>query len=214
MAKFYVVWKGRNPGIFETWEACQAEISGFPNAQYKTFPNKILAEQAFLDQKNHYGLKKNQLFLDKNIENSNLNPKKNQEKNYILKSLAVDAACNPQGDLEYRGIWVETGALAFYQGVLKKGTNNIGEFLALVYALALLQKKQLFDYPIYTDSVTAKAWVRDKKHRSTIQDIGVELRNQLERAEIWLQTHQYKNPILKWETRVWGEIPADFGRKK
>ncbi len=34
------------------------------------------------------------------------------------------------------------------------------------------------------------------------------------RAERWLMTHRYSNPVLKWETGKWGEVPADFGRKK
>ena len=35
----------------------------------------------------------------------------------------------------------------------------------------------------------------------------------IERAEKWLKSHVYNNPLIKWETSEWGEIPADFGRK-
>jgi ribonuclease HI len=35
----------------------------------------------------------------------------------------------------------------------------------------------------------------------------------IKRAENWLKENSFRNPILKWETKAWGEIPADFGRK-
>lgn len=40
--KYYAVRKGFNVGIFETWPECQEQITGFSNAEYKSF--KILAE--------------------------------------------------------------------------------------------------------------------------------------------------------------------------
>ncbi|MFN8331947.1 MAG: hypothetical protein U0T81_12155 [Saprospiraceae bacterium] len=33
------------------------------------------------------------------------------------------------------------------------------------------------------------------------------------RATQWLNENTYSNPVLKWDTEKWGEIPADFGRK-
>jgi hypothetical protein len=35
----------------------------------------------------------------------------------------------------------------------------------------------------------------------------------IERAEKWLKENRYSNKIVKWETELWGEVPADFGRK-
>jgi ribonuclease HI len=35
----------------------------------------------------------------------------------------------------------------------------------------------------------------------------------IERAEQWLKSNTFLTKIVKWETKVWGEIPADFGRK-
>ena len=34
-----------------------------------------------------------------------------------------------------------------------------------------------------------------------------------ERATKWLKENNYSATIKKWETKKWGEIPADFGRK-
>ena len=127
---------------------------------------------------------------------------------------AVDAACsgNP-GRMEYRGIDLATGAVVFHYGPVF-GTNNIGEFLAIVHGLALLKQKQL-DLPLYSDSRNAILWVKKKKCKTTLpRNAKTEALFQLiERAERWLSTNTYTTPILKWETDRWGEIPADFGRK-
>ena len=103
----------------------------------------------------------------------------------------------------------------FIQGPFKEGTNNIGEFLAIVHGLAFLKKKKAHNYPIYTDSKIAMSWVKKKQCRTniTFTKDNKELLDLIKRAEIWLKENSYTNPILKWETKAWGEIPADFGRK-
>ena len=130
-------------------------------------------------------------------------------------SIAVDAASsgNP-GVMEYRGVDTRTGKLLFRQGPFQEGTNNIGEFLAIVHGLAYL-KKHGSDRAIYTDSRTALSWVKKKRCNTRLQesDHNQDLFELIDRAEEWLKTHTYRNPVLKWETRAWGEIPADFGRK-
>jgi ribonuclease HI len=206
--KYYVVWEGNTPGIYDSWEKCQLQIKAYPNAKYKAFPTKEEAIQAF--EGNYYD------FITKGEKKTIKSPKLLEKANIIWDSIAVDAACsgNP-GNLEYRGVFTNSGKEIFKEGVFKKGTNNIGEFLALVHALALLQKKQQFTTPIYSDSRTAMAWVRNKKvktnlTRSQENKLLFEL---LERALLWLDTNSFKNPILKWDTKNWGEIPADFGRK-
>jgi ribonuclease HI len=134
-----------------------------------------------------------------------------------MNAIAVDAACsgNP-GIMEYRGVDMNTRKQIFHQGPFPDATNNIGEFLALVHALALLKKLGLDNTTIYTDSITAMAWVRNKKAKTKMQPTpkNTELIDLVLRAENWLHTNTYKNPILKWDTVALGEIPADFGRKK
>ena len=128
---------------------------------------------------------------------------------------AVDAACsgNP-GPMEYQAIDLATGARVFHFGPMK-GTNNIGEFLAIVHALALFANQGNDHTAIYSDSVTALAWVRARQCRSKLSrtDANVRLFEIIQRAEQWLISHTWVNPILKWNTAEWGEIPADFGRK-
>lgn len=133
----------------------------------------------------------------------------------INEAVAVDAACsgNP-GPMEYRGIYLRTGKELFHFGPVH-GTNNIGEFLAIVHALALLKQKGLDDMPVYSDSVNAQIWVRKKKCKTTlVRNADTEyLHGLIARAEAWLRNNTFNNPILKWRTEEWGEIPADFGRK-
>lgn len=128
---------------------------------------------------------------------------------------AVDAACsgNP-GPMEYRAIDLATGATVFHFGPMH-GTNNIGEFLAVVHALALMERQGLTDKVIYTDSANALAWLKKGQCRTKlVRDASTEqLYTIIARAEMWLRTHTFRVPIIKWETRLWGEIPADFGRK-
>lgn len=194
--KYYVVWQGRQRGIFTNWEDCARQVNGFKGAKYKSFPSMADAQKAF-DQ----GYDANQ--------NQSIN------EDVIQKSISVDAACsgNP-GDMEYRGVWTDQGDELFHVGPLPNGTNNIGEFLAIVHALALSKQKQ-YTYPIYSDSQIAINWVRHKQARTTIpkDDSTSHIWNLIHRAERWLQTNEYKNKILKWDTKRWGEIKADFGRK-
>ncbi len=127
---------------------------------------------------------------------------------------AVDAACsgNP-GKMEYQCIDLATGARVFHFGPVY-GTNNIGEFLAIVHALALMEKQGLRK-TIYSDSYNAILWVSKKKCKTTLEhnEKTRQLYDIIARAETWLQWHSVQVPIIKWETAQWGEIPADFGRK-
>lgn len=133
----------------------------------------------------------------------------------IADAWAVDAACsgNP-GPMEYQAIDLQTGYRVFHFGPVK-GTNNIGEFLAIVHALALCWQKGLHQKTIYSDSYNAILWVRKRQCKTKLERTPQteQLFQIIARAENWLRTHNYHNPIVKWETSRWGEVPADFGRK-
>lgn len=210
--KYYVVWAGHDTGVFDNWEDAQEQIHGFPGAKYKSFPSKEAAIEAYRgDPSEHIGILKS-------IASHKPSPHTNLEAfpEIILDSIAVDAACskNP-GPVEYQGVNVRTGERIFHIGPLADGTNNIGEFLALVHCLALLDKLNRHDITIYSDSKTAQSWVRKGKANTKIQPTTANayLRQLVTRAEAWLATHRVINPIVKWKTEIWGEIPADFGRK-
>jgi len=201
--KWYVVWIGKEPGIYNTWQECKQQIDGFEGARYKSFETQDQAVEAYRsDPRIYIGNKKT--------------PDLHQLSSSIVShSLAVDAACsgNP-GMMEYRGVYIETGQEIFHVEPMEEATNNIGEFLALVHGLALL-KKQNLDIPIYTDSVNAMQWVKNKKCKTRLTPCPTNEKvfDLISRAEKWLKENTYPNLILKWETSAWGEIPADFGRK-
>ncbi|MCB2219691.1 MAG: ribonuclease H family protein [Bacteroidetes bacterium] len=206
--KYYVVWKGNTPGVYESWEECQKQIAGFPQAVYKSFKDKALAHKAFSEGWEYYiGFDERKL---------NFKPEdRARVGDPIADSLSVDAACsgNP-GILEYRGVFTGSGRELFRQGPFPEGTVNIGEFLALVHGLAYLKKKNR-KVPVYTDSRTAISWVKNKKVKTKLERTpkNEKLFQLVDRALYWLHNNTYANPIIKWETEYWGEIPADFGRK-
>ncbi len=207
--KFYVVWQGYKKGVFSSWETCKEQIDGYTGAQYKSFLNKKEAEIAFKKSYNDY----------KGKDTKKIVLSGEEKKKYgtpILESISVDAACsgNP-GQLEYRGVLTASKKQLFIKGPYKKGTNNIGEFLALVHGIAFLKSKNKENIPIYSDSKIAMSWVKKKQCKTNVvfDASNKELLNLIKRAEKWLKENSFKNPILKWETKAWGEIPADFGRK-
>ena len=205
--KFYVVWEGVTPGVYTSWTDCQLQIKGYEGAKYKSFDTREEAEPEMCISDIAY-IGKNAKKKSEKVSSETL------PACVIDNSLAVDAACsgNP-GPMEYRGVHIASRQEVFHFGPTK-GTNNIGEFLAIVHGLALLKQKE-FDMPIYSDSVNAISWVRQKKCKTKLPRTAEteELFKLIERAEKWLRENTYTTRILKWETKEWGEIPADFGRK-
>ena len=175
----------------------------------KPLPIKKKPKQPSKKSYNHY--------KGKNTKKPTLSPAEKAKYGLpIENSLTVDAACsgNP-GKMEYRGVTNYNKKEVFRKGPYEGGTNNIGEFLALVHGIALLKKKGLHKMPIYSDSKIAMSWLKKKQCRTNIafDASNKDLLDMIRRAEKWLQENSYRNPILKWETKAWGEIPADFGRK-
>lgn len=210
--KFYVVWEGREPGIYDNWLDAKEQVDGFPGARYMAFDTCEDATLAFRKYAD----------ADARILFSQIAKKKQQMVNYDafpeirLDAIAVDGACNhnPGGQIEYRGVKVGTGEEIFHVGPLTGGTNNIAEYIGLIHVLALLQAKGDNTTPIYSDSRTALSWLRQRHNRSTVQiDPALPLASILARADAWVASHTWQNPVLKWNTELWGEIPADFGRK-
>ena len=203
--KYYVVWRGRLTGIFDSWEECRKQTEGFEGAQYKGYSTLELAEAAH--KLNYWQAVK------QGVESRE--QRVGSREQIVVPSLSVDAACsgNP-GVMEYRGVDTATGREIFRMGPYPDGTNNVGEFLALVHGISLMQKNSC-NLPIYSDSVSAIAWVRAKQCKTKLMrtERNIPLFDLIARAERWLQSNTYSNQIFKWDTPNWGEIPADFGRK-
>ncbi|GAF22495.1 MULTISPECIES: ribonuclease H [Shouchella] len=205
--KYYVVWAGKEPGIYETWSECERQVKGFKGARYKSFPTKTEAEQAF-SGKPGQGIKKTAKKPLQRVQQDSGN-------DVIWDSISVDVGShgNP-GRVEYKGVDTKTGEVLFEKEPIKLGTNNMGEFLAIVHGLAYLKQKQL-SKPVYSDSKTAISWVRKKKANSTLprDEKTEEIWSLIDRAEKWLKENPNHHQVLKWDTERNGEIKADYGRK-
>ncbi|HKK88337.1 MAG TPA: ribonuclease H family protein [Saprospiraceae bacterium] len=269
--KFYVVWKGKKPGIYNSWDACLQQVKGYPDAQYKSFKTLKDAEEAFSKNFEHVSSSQKKkkkyyviwdgprsaIYTDWNKAKEKIKglpmthlktfgsrilaeraleegPEKYIGKDFrktkdlsekelavlgtpIELSLCVDAAYSDKTNLtEYRGVWTfHTEEEVFRAGPFTGGSNNIGEFLAIVHALAWLnnhQDSKMKDLPIYSDSKYAMKWIENKQCNSKKLN-EPKIIQLVRRAEKWLKNNNHKNPILKWQTKAWGEIPADFGRK-
>ncbi|KMK75010.1 ribonuclease H [Alkalihalobacillus pseudalcaliphilus] len=205
--KYYVVWEGRNRGIYTSWAECEKQVKGYTGARFKSFQSEAEANAAFSG-------KSTQVFAKSN-KGSAKKKEKISESEIIWDSISVDVGShgNP-GKIEYKGVDTKTGEVLFAQDDIPVGTNNMGEFLAIVHGLAYL-KKQGSNKPIYSDSVTGMKWVKQRKANATLvkNEETAYIWQLIERAEKWLHENKYDNPILKWETASWGEIKADYGRK-
>ena len=247
VTKYYVVWKGRTPGIYETWSECFEQVNSFSGASYKSFKTKEEAQNAYSNTKpstakpsitkpsitkpsitkpsesSKPSIAKpsiTKLSITKPSESSKPSIAKPSTANNVqsqisIGSISVDAACsgNP-GPMEYRGVWTDTPEEEIFKFGPIEGTNNIGEFLALVEGLKFLKEYDL-DICIYSDSLTAITWVKNKRANTTLKenDKTKQAFKLLREAEKWLEINKYTTKILKWDTKTLGEIKADFGRK-
>lgn len=208
--KYYVVWEGRHTGVFEDWEDARDQVENFPGAKFKAFSTKEEAVAAFRQYQDEEEVPLGELLTGNRPASTASFPEIDPD------GWAVDASClgNP-GRMEYRGVELATGREIFRVGPFDDATNNIGEFLAIVHALAL-QFREGTRHTIYSDSATGMAWVRNREVKTKLTPTP---RNErvfelLRRGVDWLRAHRPDVPIRKWQTELWGEIPADFGRKK
>lgn len=203
--KHYVVFKGREIGIFEHWDECKASTVKFKGAKFKSYNNYDKAVDAFVR------------FSKKSQPKKTFNriTPKNQISAKPTSGFAVDASClgNP-GLMEYQCKDINNGKVIFNKTQFYNSTNNIGEFLAIVDILRYSNSNK--DYrDVYTDSRTAMSWIKKRKVKTSLKPSPSNEKtfNEIKLAEKWLDNNNIKNRILKWHTSEWGEIPADFGRK-
>ena len=203
--KFYVVWKGRKPGIYTSWTEAEKQVKGSVGAQYKAFGSRQEAETAY---RSEYEAYKGKAASVGRWRHASVQP--------IRPSICVDAACSGSpGKLEYRGVFTDSGDQLFHFGPFPDGTNNVGEFLAIVHALTWMTKNQS-PLPVYSDSQNGISWVYTGKCKTSLKHTAknAPLFAMIRSAENWLAENELKDDaVLKWDTELWGEIPADFGRK-
>ncbi|MED2737478.1 ribonuclease H family protein [Bacillus toyonensis] len=194
--KYYVVFEGKEPGIYHTWDKCKEQVDGITGSKFKSYGT---IEQANEEYEKYIG--HNDLTSDD-----------------IAGSISSDASCSGvPGILEYRVVETVSENVIFSSPTYPLGTNNIGEFLALVKAMQYLKEKDECNRIIFVDSVTAISWVKKKKVKTNLEKTHrtEELYNEILIAEEWLGTVNVEDfKLVKWETHIYGEIKADFGRKR
>ncbi|GGH37052.1 ribonuclease H [Paenibacillus segetis] len=215
--KYYVVWVGKRPGIYHSWAECKEQVEQVKDAKYKSYDSSSEAQKAYSEGwTKHWGKKQTGSSGSKGTSSSRASSSSSASSasiDYDSVSVDVGTRGNP-GPIEYQGVDTKTGEVLFAVGPIPNGTNNLGEFLAIVHSLAYL--KQLGSTKtVYSDSRTALKWVREKQvATSLVRDESTkEVWNLVDRALKWLENNRYENKLLKWETKEWGEIKADYGRK-
>ena len=186
----YAVWQGRRTGIFTKWEEARAQIDGYPSPGFAAFLSRAEAERELEERR-------------RLLAPAGPPPE---------AGIAVDAACaGAVGPLEYRGIDLRTGETVFAEGPVDAGTNNLGEFLAIVRALEMLDRQEVSG-PIWSESDVAIAWVGEGRHRSSVKptDRNRELRRRLCRAELFLVDAPAPADVRRWRSDAWGAIPVEF----
>ncbi len=219
--KYYTVWVGASTGVFDNWTDCQLQIKNYPGAKYKSYETKEEAVEAYRgDPDSQLGIAR--AIAQRLSTHPRSSVKESRDYTSIpgirLDAIAVDGACagNP-GVMEYRAVRVIDGVEIFRRGAdgTLIGTNNIGEYLAIVHIAAMLAARGDSTTPIYSDSRTALSWIRHGHSKTSLERTPRTARvlDVLARADAWMANNRILNPVLKWNTEEWGEIPADFGRK-
>ncbi len=206
--KFYVILEGNEPGIYDNWSDCENRVKGYKGAKYKGFATKEEAELA-------WDLKSFQGTSTKNSKKT-IKPSDFNDIDIDFNTLSVDGACsgNP-GVGEYQCVDTKTKEVIFSSNSFIDTTNNIMEFFALVEALIYINDNKI-DKKIYSDSITAIAWVRNMKVKTTLNKTAKNEDSHflISKYEKLLRERKFDTScILKWDTQKLGEIPADFGRK-
>lgn len=221
--KYYVVWEGRQPGVYDDYDDAMEQVFGYPRARFKSFSSPDEAAEAFRNgspeaKETSLGnllAGASQRKGESRAAKTGKGPDWRDFPEIDRTAWAVDASClgNP-GRMEYRGVDLATGDVLFTVGPFEDATNNIGEFLAIVHAMALMEKRGEV-HNIYSDSVSGMAWVRRKKINTKLEptERNKKVFELMARGIAWLMLHTYRGRLMKWQTELWGEIPADFGRK-
>lgn len=205
--KQYVVFVGRKPGIYATWDECRAQIEGVPGAKFCSCKSEEEARAAL-----RLGSGKKLKEHKKAVASQKWRIKLGEQ-----PCIAVDAACaGVPGPTEYRGVLLPGNTPIFASKLYRWGTNNIGEFLGIVAGLQWMEARSL-SYPLYSDSAVGISWLKAKECRTKLEGMSPDLAMEVETAEHWLRTNPSVSKLAalvrKWPTSEWGEIPADYARK-
>ena len=132
--KFYVVWSGRQTGVFTDWATTQRAVDKYAGARFKAFPTRAEAEEAFGG-----GAKK---ASRQNASRPDTEHSRPHATHQFSVSIYCDGACDPNPGHAGSGIVVyRAGELAqLWFGLYNPmGTNNTAELNALYHALRMAE---------------------------------------------------------------------------
>lgn len=188
--RFYVVWVGREPGIYSTWPECESQVKGFPRAKYRGYDDELTARAAF--EAGH-----------------DVGPDLlGREGELFPRAIAVQAEVSAT-ELGYVGVGTDTGNALFRVNTRERAPADVAEFLGVCHALALNAREGV-RVPVYCSSDLALRWVRNKRCGMDLAALANarRVRELVERAEHWLSAHELNNPVLKWDHYARGAIPG------
>ena len=138
--KFYVVWSGRQTGVFTDWATVQRSVEKFPGARFKSFPTRAEAEEAFRRVGGESTSAETPIRRDAATAASKR--RATHTAHAFDVSIYCDGACEPNPGNAGSGIVVyRAGKLAelWYGLYSPRGTNNTAELNALCHALRMAE---------------------------------------------------------------------------
>jgi ribonuclease HI len=154
--KFYVVWSGRQTGIFSDWATTQKAVDGYAGARFMSFPTRAEAEQAFA-RGSHSTIPAKSASRQK-TRTSDVERSAKHSAHQFNVSIYCDGACEPNPGNAGSGIVVyRAGKLAqLWFGLYNpRGTNNTAELNALYHALRMAEAEIKDGYTVEVCSDSA-----------------------------------------------------------
>lgn len=154
-SKFYAIKRGRRTGVFRTWEECSKNVSGYPNAVYKSFSNINDAKNYLYDntgESNRLGVAELSAYIDGSYDN-----------NLKKYSYAVIMFHNGKR-MEY--------SRSESEEELVKLRNVAGELKAAMYVMEYALNNSIKSVDLFYDYIGIEMWATAKwkaNHPFTIQ---------------------------------------------
>lgn len=144
--KYYVVWEGKQPGVYSTWAECQAQTDHYTGAKYKSYESKAAADTAYkAGWKGNWGTGPTSSGAGAKSKTANswsrsASVETSEEIDYDSISVDVGTRGNP-GPVEYKGVDTQTGDIIFpaVQSVRERITS--GNFWRLSMRWLCLRRK-------------------------------------------------------------------------
>lgn len=193
--QFYVVVKGRKPGIYRTWygeDGAEIQIRGFSGAVYKGFPTEAEARRWFeehleqrsqessADSKTKGKVQQTIILLEKedshkkeSKETSNPPGDKHKEAQVVIYT---DGACiNNPGNGGYGVVILRDGKRFEYSGGFSQTTNNRMELMACIVGLEHVpsgSSVRLYSDSQYVVNGIQKGWAERWRARGWLKSDG------------------------------------------